>query len=258
LKTLIVIPARLASTRLENKLLLAETGQSLIQHTYQAASRSQLADEILVAADDPKIVEVVNSFGGNACLTSADHQSGTDRLAEIALQRPDVELFINVQGDEPELDAADIDMAARLLLDSNANHQHSADMATLATPMFDPDRIRDPACVKVVFDGQGRALYFSRSVIPCLREGMESLDNRASDSTAPIFFQHVGLYVYRRATLLELTASPRPPMEMVESLEQLRALHLGKTILVGVTPRSSRGIDTVDDYRAFVSRMRSC
>lgn len=248
LKTLIVIPARLASTRLENKLLLAETGQPLIRHTYQAAAKSQLGDDILVAADDQQIVDVVKGFGGNAELTSTDHQSGTDRLAEIAERHTDVDLFINVQGDEPEIDPRDIDSAARLLLDNP-----QADMSTLATPLTDPERIADPACVKVVFDQQGRALYFSRSPIPFTRENVQT---GANDMAT--FHQHVGLYVYRRKTLLELTKTPRPINEIAESLEQLRALHLGKSILVGITPRTSCGIDTPRDYHAFVSRMASC
>jgi 3-deoxy-manno-octulosonate cytidylyltransferase (CMP-KDO synthetase) len=250
LKTLIVIPARLASTRLNNKLLLSETGQPLIQHTWQAAIQSQVADDVLVAADDRRLVDAVQSFGGRAELTRSDHSSGTDRLAEIAERYPDVELFINVQGDEPEIDPRDIDRAARLLLD-----QPPADMATLATPIRDPDLVADPACVKVVFDRQGRALYFSRSPIPCLRDGLQQLRDTWPGN---LYFQHVGLYVYRRDTLLELTAAERPAMEIAESLEQLRALHLGKTILVGLTDHASRGIDTAEDYQSFVSRFTSC
>ncbi len=247
---MIVIPARLASTRLPNKLLLAETGQPLIQHTYQAAAQSQLANEILVAADDPQIVAAVTAFGGQAVLTRTDHPSGTDRLAEIAALRPDVEWFVNVQGDEPEIDAADIDLAIRLLRDNP-----QADMTTLATPIADLQRFQDPACVKVVFDQRGRALYFSRSPIPYPREGFADLQTTHPGSFA---FQHIGLYGYCRSTLLELTGTPRPASEVAESLEQLRALHIGKLILVALTPHVSRGVDTLEDYRAFVSRHSSC
>ena len=246
MKTLIVIPARLASTRLPEKLLLSETGKPLIQHTYEAAAKSKIADEILVAADDPKIVEAVSAFDGNVTITRSDHQSGTDRLAEIAERRPDVQLFINVQGDEPEIDAADIDLAARLLQDNP-----HADMATLATPIDDADAFANPSNVKVVFDQNQRALYFSRSPVPYPRGGF---DKTVDDFAGGVFFQHVGLYVYRREMLLELTRTPRPPMEIAESLEQLRALHLGKEILVAVTPHNASGIDTVEDYQAFVSR----
>lgn len=254
LKTLIVIPARLASTRLENKLLLEETGKPLIQHTYEASAHSTLASDILVAADDPRIEEAVRSFGGNVEMTRPDHQSGTDRLAEIAERHPEIDLFINVQGDEPEIEAQDIDMAARLLLGSD-----DADMSTLATPLTERQRVEDPDCVKVVFDRSGKALYFSRSPIPFPRSGSETMlsASEGNPDGPPVWFQHVGLYVYRRETLLELTRTPRPPMEIAESLEQLRALNLGKTILVGVTPRTSCGIDTRDDYLAFVSRMSS-
>ena len=247
MKSLIVIPARLASSRLPNKLLLSETGKPLLQHTYEAAAQSQIADGVLVAADDPRIVEAVQAFGGQVEMTSDQHQSGTDRIAEIAGRYPEVELFINVQGDEPEIDATDIDTAARLLLD-----QPQADMSTLATPITQTSLIEDPACVKVVFDARQRALYFSRSPIPFAREGLEKLDKLQIDT--PLYFQHVGLYVYRRETLLELTAAPRSAAEICESLEQLRALHIGKSIWVGLASQPSRGIDTPEDYRVFVSR----
>jgi len=246
-KSLIVIPARLASSRLPNKLLLSETGKPLLQHTYEAAAQSQIADDVLVAADDPQIVAAVQAFGGRVELTSDQHQSGTDRIAEIAERYPDVELFINVQGDEPEIDAADIDTAARLL-----QEQPQADMSTLATPITNPGLIEDPACVKVVFDAQQKALYFSRSPIPFAREGLEQAFEL--QPKAPLYYQHVGLYVYRRETLLELTAAARSTAEICESLEQLRALHIGKSIWVGLASQPSRGIDTPEDYRVFVSR----
>ena len=246
MKSLIVIPARLASTRLPNKLLLSDTGKPLIQHTYEAASKSSIADDIVVAADDQQIVDAVTAFGGNVELTAPDHASGTDRLAEIAERRPEVQWFINVQGDEPEIDTADIDQAARLLMENPR-----ADMSTLATAITQAQAFADPACVKVVFDQNQRALYFSRSPIPYPRGGFRTM---LATHGGDLFFQHVGLYVYRRETLLELTATPRPPAEVAESLEQLRALHLGKTILVGVTSNLSCGIDTAEDYAAFVSR----
>ncbi len=245
LSCLIVIPARLESTRLERKLLLRETGKPLIQHTYESASGATATDHILVAADDPQIVEAVSEFGGRAELTRSDHSSGTDRLAEIAQRYPEFQLLINVQGDEPEIDPADIDLAAGLLLKNP-----DAEMATLASPLNDAVRIEDPACVKVVFDARGRALYFSRSPIPHPRDGVASVHNQSTTT----WHQHVGLYVYRRDALLQLAAAERPPAEIAESLEQLRALHLGMTILVGVTPRHASGIDTLADYQAFVSR----
>ena len=228
--------------------MLAETGKPLIQHTYESASGATVTGDILVAADDERIVEAVTGFGGRAELTRRDHSSGTDRLAEIAERYPDVELLINVQGDEPEIDPADIDLATGLLLE-----HPEAEMATLAAPLNDAVRVEDPACVKVVFDARGRALYFSRSPIPYPRDGTASVLNQSTTT----WHQHVGLYVYRREALLRLAAAPRPPAEVAESLEQLRALHLGMTILVGVTPRHACGIDTLADYRAFVSRTGS-
>lgn len=230
-------------------MLLNESGKPLIQHTYEAAARATLADDILVAADDPLIVQAVEAFAGHAVLTSPHHPSGTDRLAEVAQHHPDVQLFINVQGDEPEIEAEDIDLAIRLLVDHPAAH-----MSTLATPISDQDQVQDPACVKVVFDQSHRALYFSRSPIPHAQQGFHAAIQNCPDG---LYYQHVGMYVYRRETLLELTAADRSANEITESLEQLRALHLGKTILVGVTSRPSRGIDTAEDYRAFVSRNSS-
>ncbi|MGI9518507.1 MAG: 3-deoxy-manno-octulosonate cytidylyltransferase [Pirellulaceae bacterium] len=245
MKSLIVIPARLESTRLPQKLLLNETGRPLIEHTYESASKAKVTSDILVAADDARIVDAVTGFGGRAELTRPDHNSGTDRLAEIAGRYPDVELLINVQGDEPEIDPADIDLAAGLLLNNP-----DAEMSTLASPLNDAARIEDPACVKVVFDARGRAMYFSRSPIPHPRDGITSVHSQSTTT----WHQHVGLYVYRRDALLQLAAASRPPAEVAESLEQLRALHLGMTILVGVTPRHASGIDTLADYQAFVSR----
>ncbi len=249
MKTLIVIPARLHSTRLPQKLLLNATGKPLIQHTYENAQQSKLADKVLVAADDIELVNAVQQFGGNVCLTDKSHQTGTDRVAEVASKETGAELLVNVQGDEPELDPRDIDHAIELL----QTHPH-AQISTLATPITDPQMLRDPACVKVVMNQKGHALYFSRSPIPYPRD--ESKNWFANDE--PVFFQHVGIYCFRREFLLEFSRLPRPSCEVLESLEQLRALHAGKTILVGTTTRRSRGIDTQADYDAFVTRQASC
>jgi len=147
LKTLIVIPARLASTRLPRKLLLSETGKTLLEHTYIAAQTSQLADEVIVAADDQEIVDAVEAFGGNVEMTEATHQSGTDRAAEVSARHPQFEIVVNVQGDEPEIPGTAIDMAVKMLTDDSA-----AVVATLATPIASKEMLDDPACVKVVMD----------------------------------------------------------------------------------------------------------
>jgi 3-deoxy-manno-octulosonate cytidylyltransferase (CMP-KDO synthetase) len=248
-KTLIVIPARLESTRLPQKMLLRETGKPLLQHTWEAASQATRGDDLVVAVDDPQLASAVESFGGTPLMTARSHASGTDRLAEVARMRPGFDLLVNVQGDEPEMNPVNIDAAIDLL----AGHSE-AHMATLATPLRDPSLLGNAACVKVVIDARGRALYFSRSPIPHPREGVDG----ALDRHPHTWFQHLGIYVYRRETLLEVSAAPRSPAEQAESLEQLRALHLGKIILVGITEHACRGIDTPEDYREFVSRCRGC
>ncbi len=242
----LVIPARLASTRLPRKLLLVETGKTLLQHTYEAARRAHaLASGICVAADHEEIAAAVRSFGGQVRLTSPDCASGTDRVAEIARQMPDVEIFVNVQGDEPELSGEAIDLVIDLLA-----RDPGAVMATLATPIRSRRQLDDPACVKVVFDGSGRALYFSRSPIPHARQWDDNLLTAEPAS----FHQHIGLYAYRRDFLLRVAEIPRTPLERLENLEQLRVLESGYSIAVGVVDEPTIGIDTPDDYRAFVER----
>jgi 3-deoxy-manno-octulosonate cytidylyltransferase (CMP-KDO synthetase) len=245
LRGTIVIPARLASTRLARKLLLSETGKPLIQHTYEAAQKASRPAGVLVAADCEEIASVVRSFGGRVELTSPDCASGTDRVAEIARKLPDIDVLVNVQGDEPEISAASIDLAVELL-----ERNPTAVMSTLATPIREKGKLHDPACVKVVFDQHGRALYFSRSPIPFARTWDDSL----LAANPPHFHQHIGLYAYRRDFLLRLATLPRSPLEQLESLEQLRVLHHGHTLLVGTIDEPSIGIDTPEDYAQFVRR----
>lgn len=247
LKSQIVIPARLHSTRLPQKLLLRETGKSLIQHTYEAASRARLPSGVCVATDHQRILDEVHAFGGEACLTSPNCASGTDRVAEVARQRSDVDIFINVQGDEPDLSGESIDQVVALLV----THP-GAVMSTLATPIRSREQLDDAACVKVVFDSQGKALYFSRSPIPAAR----TWDDALLTAESPLFHQHVGMYAYHRDFLLRLAEMPRGQLEQLESLEQLRVLEAGYSILVGVVDEPTFGIDTERDYRAFVARHR--
>lgn len=247
LKSTIVIPARLASTRLPRKLLLAETGKPLLQHTFEAASRAVRPGGVLVAADCEEIAAVVRAFGGRVELTRPDCASGTDRVAEIARQLPDVDIFVNVQGDEPEISPRAIDLAVELL-----ENDASAEMSTLATPIRTKTQLHDPACVKVVFDQRRRAIYFSRAPIPFARNWEDAL----LSAEPPHFHQHIGLYAYRREFLLRLAGLPRAGIERVENLEQLRVLNAGHTILVGTIAEATIGIDTPEDYRAFVQRWR--
>ena len=182
-------------------------------------------------------------------MTDPDAASGTDRVAEIAQSLDDVDIVVNVQGDEPEIAGASIDLVIQLL-----EENPDAEMATLATPIRGRKQLEDPSCVKVVFDACGRALYFSRSPIPFVRDKSElELQTERAD-----FHQHIGLYAYRREFLLKLSRLPRSPLERLENLEQLRALSNGHTILVGVVNEPTVGIDTPEDYRAFVSRTLNC
>lgn len=248
MKSIVIIPARYASTRLPRKLLLAETGKPLIRHTYEAARRATLPDDVLVACDHSEIFETVRRFGGTAYMTDPNAASGTDRVAEVAARLPDVDIVVNVQGDEPDLSGPAIDLVVRMLID-----RPEAVMSTLCTPIRNRDRLEDPACVKVVFDRRGRALYFSRSVVPCPRDG---IDAPLFQRKVPLFYQHIGMYAYRRDFLLSLSSLPQSDAEKTESLEQLRVLDHGYDILVGVIEEATAGIDTPEDYRRFVESRR--
>lgn len=242
----VVIPARLASTRLPRKVLLAETGKPLIQHVWEGAIQSKYASGVTIAADDEEIVRAVTAFGGNCVLTGKNIACGTDRIAVVAEQMPDVDVFVNVQGDEPEILGDSVDAAARLLVENP-----DAVMATLATPIRTLEKANDKSCVKVVFDELGRALYFSRSMIPFPRDGVTEADLQGE---TPIFYQHLGIYAYRRDFLLKISSLPRTKLEKLESLEQLRVMENGYEILVGVVPRAGIGIDTPSDYAEFVKK----
>ena len=245
MKSVIIIPARLASTRLPRKLLLSESGKSLLEHTYQSASKSKKASSVIVAADDPEIVDVVESFGGKVVMTDPNHTCGTDRVAEVAATMTDVDIIINVQGDEPEISADAIDLAIQILEDNDAP------MSTLATPIRTRQLLESKSCVKVVVGNDDRAIYFSRSPIPCARDWKDEL----LTGDPPAFLQHVGLYGYQKDFLAKITTLRVPLIEQVESLEQLRILSAGFDILVGMIDHPITGIDTAEDYAAFVNRV---
>lgn len=246
-KCLLVIPARRRSTRLPDKMLLKDTGKTVLQHTYEAACRATLPEAILIATDDREIAHEVQRFGGRAILTNPDCPSGTDRVAEVARFIPWAEIIVNLQGDEPEIDPQAIDRLVMLLQENPA-----ATMATLATPIRSREVLEDPACVKVVFDNAGRAMYFSRSPIPHPREWQDDM----LTSSPATFFQHLGIYAYRRDLLLRFASLPVGQTEQIEKLEQLRILEQGETILIGEIAQPTRGIDTPADYAAFVERQR--
>jgi 3-deoxy-manno-octulosonate cytidylyltransferase (CMP-KDO synthetase) len=238
MRTAIVIPARYASSRLPGKPLLCETGKYLIQHVYERACESAASD-VIVATDDRRILQAVHSFGGQAMMTRDDHVSGTDRVAEVA-ESLNADVIVNLQGDEPLIEPQTLDLLPGLL-----ERDPQCDMATLAAPITSLEQWHDPNCVKVVRDSRGRALYFSRSPIPFVRDG-------EPDFTSRRFLQHLGLYAYRRGFLLKLAKLPPEPLEECEKLEQLRVLALGYRIQVGIISHANRGVDTPADYERFV------
>lgn len=242
-----IIPARLQSTRLPRKLLLAETGRALIEYTWQAASRAKTLKQLVIAADSAEIQQVVTGFGGR-CELTGDHPSGTDRIAEVA-QRccPDGDIFVNIQGDEPEIDPANIDAVVASLIECP-----SADMATLATPITSLEQVQASSCVKVVVAADGRALYFSRSPIPFCRDRQPE---EALQTDRP-WLLHLGIYAYRANFLRTLTKLPPSRLEQFEKLEQLRALEAGARIQVSIVEHHSVGIDTPEDYARFAARQR--
>jgi 3-deoxy-manno-octulosonate cytidylyltransferase (CMP-KDO synthetase) len=244
----IVIPARLASTRLPEKLLLAETGKTVLQHTYERACEAKIPSRVTIAVDDPRMEAAAKKFGANVVMTSSDLQSGTDRIAEVASQQIPSDIYINVQGDEPEIEPDAIDQLAQLL-----SGGAQADIATLATPIRNRESLEDPACVKVVRAADGHAMYFSRSPIPHAR----CWDDELLQSDPPLYLQHIGVYAYRRKFLSQLSELPCSQYESAERLEQLRFLEAGAKIAVGTVASALKGIDTADDYRAFVHRYYS-
>ena len=246
LTSAVVIPARTASTRLPRKLLLRQTGKSLLQHSYEAALAARKPDRVLIAAGDQEIMAEARRMRAPAMMTDPHAASGTDRIIEVATRMTDVELFVNLQADEPELPAAVIDDALSACEDNPAIR-----MVTIAAPIRTEEELFDPACVKVVFDDRNRALYFSRSPIPHVRDGLQPEHFRPT----PRFFKHIGLYVYRRSLLMDLAQLPVSPLESLERLEQLRVLAAGEAIQIVITEHAACGIDTAEDYARFVSRM---
>ncbi len=268
----IVIPARLASTRLPEKLLRRAGGKSVLQHTFDAASTSTVASGVIVAVDDQRIADEVDSFGGRWVMTNPNCPSGTDRIAEVAAALPDVDVFVNVQGDEPEISPDAIDLVGQALLDCP-----DADMSTVGTPIRDRTLLDDPSVVKIVLaldehagghtnpakeridqagektNQKGRAVYFSRSVVPHVRDGITA---KVLHAEPPIFWHHLGLYAYRREFLQWFAAQPPSQIEQSERLEQLRAIEGGKTIAVARVESATPGIDTQADLDAFIARLR--
>ena len=241
----VIIPARLGSTRFPRKVLADATGRPLIRHVWERASLSS-AERVVIATDADEVAAAVRSFGGEVVMTSSTHENGTSRLAEASgtLGLGDDVIVVNVQGDEPEMDPRAIDEVVRLLESSKAP------MSTIATPIEDEAVYRAASAVKVVLrggpDGEARAMYFSRSPIPHVRD--------AGDPIRALL--HVGIYGYRAGFLREYARLEPTPLERSEKLEQLRALQHGFDIAVGVLEMKSVGVDTPEDYERFVERWR--
>ena len=241
-----VIPARYQSTRFPGKPLALIGGRTLVERVFERARSASRISRLLVATDDERIASTVRAFGGDVVMTSAAHTSGTDRLAEVARSLP-ADVYVNIQGDEPLVDPLDID---RLIegLDSDP----TSDMATLADPLLDEEEARDPNVVKVVCDDSGRALYFSRSLIPFVLAGVS-----VPAGGGPLWQRHVGLYAYRRGFLLEFAAWSPGVLERLEGLEQLRTLERGHTIKVLRARGRYHGVDTPDDVPAVERALRT-
>jgi 3-deoxy-manno-octulosonate cytidylyltransferase (CMP-KDO synthetase) len=230
-----IIPARWSSSRFPGKILTPLCGKPLIQWVWERASSASSLARVVVATDDKRIAEAVRAFGGAVVMTRADHPSGTDRIAEAA-QSMDADAIVNVQGDEPLIDPALIDELASYMTGDDA-----WDMATAAVPIRDDQDVMNPSVVKVVWNREGQALYFSRSAIPYDRD--KSGDLRQ----ASLYWRHIGIYAYQRSFLTRLVEEPPSDLEQTEKLEQLRALHIGGRIKVLTTRVAGIGVDEPED-----------
>ena len=234
---IVVIPVRYGSTRLPGKALLDIGGKPMVQHVYERGIESD-ATEVVIATDDERIAEVAETFDAAVCMTGVHHRSGTERIAEVAdvMDWDDEQIVVNLQGDEPAMPAALIDQCASLLNDGRA------DIATLASPFASPADFENPNCVKVIRDVNDHAMYFSRAAIPYPR------DEGSEERAAKVALHHHGIYAYRCGVLRRLVAAEATELETCEQLEQLRALSLGMTIVVGIpAQRPGAGIDTPED-----------
>jgi 3-deoxy-manno-octulosonate cytidylyltransferase (CMP-KDO synthetase) len=232
IKVIGVIPARYSSTRLEGKPLKDICGKPMVQYVYEAAMKAHLLDQVYVATEDQRIVDAVEKFGGLARMTSPNHNTGTDRIAEVAAGI-DADIVVNIQGDEPLLIPSMIDEVVQPLLD-----EPDLPMSTLCVPILEEEKLNIPHVVKVVFDLKGYALYFSRSLIPYPRKK----DNFQA-------YEHLGIYAYRKNFLMTYVRIPQTRLEINESLEQLRVLESGYRMKVAITahPYDGLSVDTLED-----------
>ena len=226
-----IIPARYGSTRFEGKPLALINGKMMIQRVYEQTKKADRLSEVVVATDDERIYNAVVGFGGKAVMTSANHKSGTDRCCEVVDKIGNgFDAVINIQGDEPYINPQEINQIAELISDKDTQ------LASLCKPVYDEEELMSPNAVKVVFDKNGKALYFSRFAIPYLRNQIERT-----------FYKHIGIYAYKCDVLKEVAALPQSGLELAESLEQLRWLENGYTVRMGVTEFESFSVDVPDD-----------
>jgi 3-deoxy-manno-octulosonate cytidylyltransferase (CMP-KDO synthetase) len=244
-----VIPARYGSTRFPGKALADIKGKPMIQWVHERTMRSKLITRVIVATDDERIRAAVKSFGGEAMMTSPRHSTGTDRIAEVA-NSLDCDIVVNVQGDEPLIRPEMIDEAIAPLV-----QDVSIPMGTLCRRIEDREEAFDPNVVKMVFDKNGFALYFSRAPIPWDRDAWAGKSSWKELSLEGPLYKHIGLYVYRRDFLLDYAAMPRTALEAAEKLEQLRALENGHRIKVVITRYESFGVDIPGDLGKILNRL---
>ncbi|CAH0533758.1 3-deoxy-manno-octulosonate cytidylyltransferase [Vibrio stylophorae] len=246
----VIIPARYASSRLPAKPLADIAGKPMIQWVYERALASN-ANRVIIATDDQRVFDAAKDFGAEVCLTSADHQSGTERLAEVVAhyQLADDEIVVNVQGDEPLIPVEMINQVA-----ANLARFSEAPMATLAVPMTDIDEVFNPNAVKVVMDQQGFALYFSRASVPWQRDHF----NQAPAQLAAPLHRHIGIYGYRAGFISRYVSWQASPLEQLECLEQLRVLWYGEKIHVDVVEQAPpAGVDTLEDLERVRAYLQS-
>jgi 3-deoxy-manno-octulosonate cytidylyltransferase (CMP-KDO synthetase) len=243
-----IIPARFASTRLLGKPLADICGKPMIQHTYESVKKSKLLNEVIIAVDDEKVAQVVSGFGANVVMTPKNVATGSDRIAGVARNLPHAKIIVNIQGDEPFIKGEMIDQAIEPLL-----FDRSVNVSTLAKRIDSIEDLRSPSVVKVVFDYNNCAMYFSRAAIPYVRDARTNFDRIQKAE----IYKHIGLYVYRKESLFRFTELKPTDLEQTEKLEQLRMLENGFKIKVVVTEHESISIDTQDDLeraRMYYSR----
>jgi len=238
MKVMGIIPARFSSTRFAGKILADLGGKPVVQHVWENAKKSKMLEDLVIAADDDRIIKAAEDFGAKAIYTSPDQPSGTDRLIEV-VNPIEVEVVVNIQGDEPMVQPEMIDELARAILEDKDVY-----MATLAKRIENKSEIKNPNVVKLIKDKNGFVLYFSRSVIPYPRY-----------ETTPVYYKHVGLYSYTKDFLFEFTNLPKSHLEMTEGLEQLRVLENGYRIKVIETKFDTIGIDTEEDLKRAKAAM---